>query len=492
MRNKIYFLLLLTLLTSTSGCKKFLDLAPESSATTGNAYQTAEDMEAALVGLYNTFFGEYFIWDDVLLGDIRSDNAYSGGDDAEIDQYDNLKIATVNSRVFANWKLLYNGISKANLILDKIKGVTDPALDINNRRATLAAEAKFIRAYCYFELVKNYGPVPLVFTFGDVAPAQANVPRAAEKDVYAAIVKDLEDALVLPADYGQGLSLNTSRATKGAVNALLAKVYAQMPDRDYNKVISYCDAVTGYELTPSYATLFDGANYLNSEVILQIQFIQSTPQANWGPQMFLPPSLTGDDWRKYGTPSKDLVKAYDDEGDEIRKNANILFDQAAWSDQYWKPCASEGSIPFTYKWKHANGWASGDHISLLRLGDILLLKAEALNEIGQPAEALNIVNNQIRKRVNLAPVPMGSKEVVRDAILKERRLELAFEGQRWYDLVRLNKLTTVMGNLKEYTLSCSSNTKVLVDYGITDDKRLLPIPQSEMNRNPKLTQNKGY
>lgn len=449
-------------------------------------------MEAALVGLYSTFFGEYFIWDGVLLGDIRADNAYSGGDDAEIDQYDQLKIATVNSRVFANWKLFYNGISKANLILEKIKDVSDPALDIDNRRNTLIGEAKFIRAFCYFELVKIYGPVPLVFTFGDVDPSKANVPRSSEKEVYAAIVKDLEEALVLPADYGKGLSLNTSRATKGAVNALLAKVYAQMPDRDYNKVITYCDAVTGYELTPSYTTLFDGANYLNSEVILQVQFIQSTPQANWGPQMFLPPSLTSDDWRKYGTPSKDLVKAYDDEGDDIRKNANILFEDAEWADQYWKPCASSGSIPFLYKWKHANGWASGDHISLLRLGDILLLKAEALNETGKPDDALNIVNNKIRQRVNLPPVPMGTKEEIRDAILKERRLELAFEGQRWYDLVRLNKLTMVMGSLKEYVLSCNNNTKVPVDYAITDDKRLLPIPQSEMNRNPKLTQNKGY
>lgn len=492
MRNKISYLFILLFCTSITGCKKFLDLAPESSATTGNAYQTAQDMEAAMTGLYTTFFGEYFIWDDVLLGDIRADNAYSGGDDSEIDQYDNLKISTVNSRIFANWKLFYNGISKANLILEKINEVKDPALDQNQRRANMMAEAKFIRAYCYFELVKLYGPVPLVFQFGAVEPSQANVPRSSEKEVYAAIIKDLEDALVLPADYGKGLSLNTSKVTKGAVNALLAKVYAQMPDRDYNKVISYCDAVTGYELVPSYASLFDGTNYINKEVIFQVEFIENTPQANWGPQMFLPPSLTNDDWRKYGTPSKDLVKAYDDAGDNIRKNANILFDKAEWADQYWKPCATSGNIPFVYKWKHASGWASGDHICLIRLADILLLKAEALNETGNTTEALNIVNNQVRRRVNLAPVPMADKATIRDAILQERRLELAFEGQRWNDLVRLNKLTTVMGNLKEYTLTCGGGAPALVNYGITEDKRLLPVPQSEINRNPKLTQNKGY
>ncbi|MEC5144199.1 RagB/SusD family nutrient uptake outer membrane protein [Chitinophaga sp. 212800010-3] len=496
MRNKIcYILLFMICLGSVSSCKKFLDLAPESSATTGNAYQTAQDMEAALIGLYTTFYGEYFIWDDMLLGDVRSDNAYSGGDGADINQYDLLKISTVNTRVFANWQLLYNGISKANLILEKIDGVKDPALDLNQRRAGIIAEAKFIRAYMYFELVKMYGPVPLVTKFGAVEPSQANVPRSSENDVYAAILKDLQDALVLPDSYDNA-SLSTSRITKGAVNAMLARVSAQMPGRDYKQVLSYCDAVinspAGYQLSSSYTSLFDGSNYVNKEVIFQIQFIENTPQANWGPQLVLPPSITKDDWRKYSTPSKDLVRAYDDEGDKIRKNANITFDNAAWADEYWKPCATSGQIPFVYKWKHASGWASGDYICKIRLADILLLKAEALNETGNGSEALGIVNNQIRKRVNLPPVTAATPSAIRDAILKERRLELAFEGQRWYDLVRMNKLIDVMGNLKEYVLSCDGSAPVQVNYGITAEKSLLPIPQSEINRNPQLTQNKGY
>jgi hypothetical protein len=163
-----------------------------------------------------------------------------------------------------------------------------------------------------------------------------------------------------------------------------------------------------------------------------------------------------------------------------------LFEAAPWVDEYWGN-AVNSSIPFAYKWKNASGWASADHLYLLRLGDILLLKAEALNESGSLAQAAAVVD-QIRNRVNLLPLTAekkSSKEVLRASILKERRLELAQEAQRWDDLVRNKAVVSTMKNLVETDLRINQPTA----YDMTDAKILLPIPQKELDRNPLLTQN---
>jgi hypothetical protein len=493
MKTKLYIIICVLMGLGVSSCNKFLTEEPESSATTGNAYKTASDIEAALTGVYNSLYTEYFVWDFFLLSDVRSDNAYAGGDAQEVYQYDNLAISPLNVRVFYDWQQLYNGIAKANLVLEKINDVKDVTLDQGNRRAQIIGEAKFLRALFYFELVKNFGGVPLVMQFGKINPDEANVPKATETEIYATIVSDLNDALAVPDSYST-ISLSKSRVTKGAVYALLAKVYAQKPDRDYNKVLEYIKNVEdlGYKLHNSYDELFDGSHYVNDEAILEIQYKASTPQANYGPQLLLPPSISGDDWRKYCTPSKDLVKAFDTEGDEIRKSSTILFEDVEWSDEFWKPCATSGSVPFTYKWRHAEGWASGDYVYILRFADILLLKAEALNVLGRSAEALAPLN-LVRDRVNLPKIKAGDFSDVQlaDKILNERRLELAFEGQRWSDLVRTNKLEPVVGALKENVITCDGGSKQM-NYNINSDKRLLPIPQNELNRNTKLVQNKGY
>ncbi|ATP56956.1 RagB/SusD family nutrient uptake outer membrane protein [Pedobacter ginsengisoli] len=493
MKTKLYIIICFLMAAGFSSCKKFLTEEPESSATTGNAYKTASDIEAALTGVYNSLYTEYFVWEFFLLSDVRSDNAYAGGDAQEVYQYDNLAVSPLNVRVFYDWQQLYNGIAKANLVLEKIGEVKDVALDQGNRRAQIIGEAKFLRALFYFELVKNFGDVPLVMQFGKIDPAEANVSKSPAAEVYTTIITDLNDALAVPDSYSTA-SLSKSRVTKGAVYALLAKVYAQKSDRDYNKVLENIKHVEelGYKLHGNYDELFDGSHYVNDEAILEIQYKASTPQANYGPQLLLPPSISGDDWRKYCTPSKDLIKAFDTEGDQIRKNSTVLFEDVEWSDEFWKPCASAGSVPFTYKWRHAEGWASGDYVYILRYADILLLKAEALNALGRSSEALAPLN-MVRDRVDLPIIKAGDFSDVQlaDKILNERRLELAFEGQRWSDLIRANKLESVMGALKEYVLTCEGGSKQM-NYNMNLDKRLLPIPQDELNRNTKLIQNKGY
>ncbi len=488
-KHKITILVLFQILFLSS-CEEFLDLKPISEETSGNAYETRNQIEAALVGAYESFqSSEYYVWDNILFQDVRSDNNYAGGDNPEIFQIDLLEITPTHSRLFTHWSNIYNAISKANLVLERVDAITDPTLT-NERRNQIKGEALFLRAYHYFTLVKLWGGVPLITnTIVSVNAEDVNIPRASIDEVYNQIIQDLElAASFLPDTYGNDASINKARATFGAANALAAKAEMQRTNTDYTKVLNYINLVeqsqANYTLI-EYSQLFDGNNYNNAESIIEVQYLGGN-EGNFGPQLLLPPSISGDAWRKFVTPSVDIVNAFDDEGDVIRKNASILFESVNWVDEYWGN-SSGTLIPFGYKWKNANGFASADRQYLLRYGDIVLLKAEALNELGQTANAVAEVN-KIRNRVslpNLTQAQQSSQEILRNTILKERRLELFLEGHRWDDLVRNNQLISTMNSLVEIDL----RTGNAVNYPITEAKKLLPIPQQELDRNPALVQN---
>ena len=488
-KYKITILVLFQILFLSS-CEEFLDLKPISEETSGNAYETRNQIEAALVGAYESFqSSEYYVWDNVLFQDVRSDNNYAGGDNPEIFQIDFLEITPTHSRLFTHWSNLYNAISKANLVLERVEVITDPTLTIE-RRNQIKGEALFLRAYHYFTLVKLWGGIPLITnTIVSVNAEDVNVPRATAQEVYNQIIEDLElAASFLPETYGNDASINKARATFGAANALAAKAEMQRTTPDYTKALNYINLVeqsqANYTLI-DYNQLFDGNNYNNAESIIEIQYLGGN-EGNFGPQLLLPPSISGDAWRKFVTPSVDIVNAFDNEGDTVRKNASILFESVNWVDEFWGN-TSGTSIPFGYKWKNANGFASADRQYLLRFGDIVLLKAEALNESNQLNLAV-IEVNKIRTRVslpNLTLAQQSSKEILRNTILKERRLELFLEGQRWDDLVRNNQLISTMNSLVEVDL----RTGNAVNYPISEAKKLLPIPQQELDRNPALVQN---
>jgi len=492
MRTKYIILLLVagSISFSMLSCNKFTDIDPISEATSENAYSTRQEAEAGLIGAYDALQQEYYIWDNIIFSDIITDNYYAGGDNPEIFAVDKLQVAPTNSRLFNNWTQLYSGILRANTVLDKVPTIQDPNLDEGGRRGEILGEAHFLRALHYFNLVKMFGGVPLVLTTGASSPNEYQIPRATEQEVYQQIIADLEQASgSLPDKFSDESSVNKARATKGAANALLAKIYAQKDDRDYSKVLEHCEAVinssAGYSLLSNFADLFDGSHYNNAESILEVQFVGGA-EANFGPQMLLPPSLSGDTWRKFMTPSHDLVNAFDSESDEIRKNSSILFESVSWLDEFWHNKANS-SIPFAFKWKSASGWASTNRQYVLRLADIILLKAEALNALGRTAEAMDALN-QIRQRAKISLFAATDQEALKAAILKERRLELCQEGQRWEDLKRNGEVLTVMNNLNEVDL----RTNQPVNYNMTEGKLLLPIPQQEINRNPQLVQNPGY
>jgi hypothetical protein len=267
-------------------------------------------------------------------------------------------------------------------------------------------------------------------------------------------------------------------ATKGAVNALLAKVYATQEPLDWTKVGAYCDAVIagGYTLLPDYDQLWNNQNENSAEAIFEINYNGGITDGNWGTKIF-----RGLDWKKFNLPSNDLVNAFEAAGDTKRKNASIVFQDVSgkWSDQHWP----QTHYPFINKYRNFNEGSNQNYI-FIRLADILLLKAEALNEIGDPAGAATLVN-QIRSRVNLPNTTANTQADMRLAIEKERRLELAFEGIRWYDLKRTGRAGVVMA------AAVGLNNENL-GYNVTPNRLVWPIPQAELDKNTKLTQNNGY
>ncbi|WP_047545117.1 RagB/SusD family nutrient uptake outer membrane protein [Psychroserpens sp. Hel_I_66] len=485
---KILIFFLITIVTFS--CDDYLDLEPISEETSANAYDSATQIEAALVGAYESFqSSEYYVWDNILFQDVRSDNCYAGGDNPEIFQIDYLDIEPTHSRLFTHWSNIYNAISKANLVLDRVDLVEDQLLT-DERREQIKGEAYFLRSYHYFTLVKLWGGVPLILSPVTSTEAESvNIPRSSIEEVYAQITSDLElAATLLPDVYGSDANINKARATAGAAHALAAKAYAQQPSPDYTAVLQHINDVessaANYVLI-EYSQLFDGNNYNNAESIIEVQYLGGN-EGNYGPQLLLPPSISGDSWRKFVTPSVDIVNAFDAEGDTVRKNASILFESVQWVDEFWGNNPGS-SIPFSYKWKNADGFASSDRQYLLRYGDIVLLKAEAFNELNQLGSAISEVN-RIRDRADLPDLTeaqSNSQETLRNTILKERRLELFVEGHRWDDLARYNVLVSTMNNLEEIDLRNGN----AVNYNMTEAKKLLPIPQQELDRNPALVQN---
>lgn len=474
-------------------CSDNLDTVPISDGIAQNSYQTGDQIEAALTGVYESFQGnDYYVWDHVLFSDVRSDNNYAGGDNPQIFQIDAINIDVNNDRVYNAWSAIYNAIAKANTVLEyapKVERLITP-----ERKAQVIGEAYFLRAYHYYTLARLFGGVPLVTeTVKSADPAAVRIPRSTEEETYALIIADLKLAAdMLPYDYGSDNSVNKARATKGAAYALLAKAYAQQPTPDYSQVVNYANLVinspAGYGLLGNYADLFDGSHYNNNESILEIQYLGGN-EGSWGPQMQLPPSKSGDTWRKFVTPSHDLVNAYDSEGDVVRKDANILFENVPWADEYWGN-ATNSSVAFNYKWKNAMGWQSSDHVYLLRLADIILLKAEALNATGQSGAAADEVD-RIRLRANIGILPAnvrGSQDLMKAAILKERRLELAQEAHRWDDLVRNNVAVQTMNAVQDVDLRTGNP----VNYNMQEYEIFLPVPQREINRNPNLQPTTGY
>lgn len=488
MKNTTKFLVFILFAMSLFSCSKLLDQKPlsdgiavQNQSSDSILYKSANEAEAALAGVYADFNNEYFQLDYFILGDAQADNSYSGADNPAFLQIDDYVIDATNVIISRDWAYLYTTIGKANTVINNVNTVTDPLLT-PNRKKQIIAEASFIRAYAYFIVVQIYADAPLQLTeiktiSAELLPELYPImfpPRAPMAEIYAQIIKDLETALSdVPIT-----ALNKNYITRGAVNGMLAKVYATIEPHDWNKVLKYCnDVIAGpYSLLPQFDQLWDDAHENSSESIFEINYEGTPSSGNWGNAMF-----RGMDWKKFNIPSNDLVAAYEAENDNIRKNSSIIFLDVSgkWSDSHWP----QNNYPFVNKYRKYQYPSSGNFI-FLRLADILLLKAEALNESGDIAGAKALVN-QIRNRVNLPDTPASDQAAMRLAIEKERRLELAFEGHRWWDLKRTGRAIDVMNAVTNFG-------GVSQKYHLTQERLLWPVPQTEIDKNVNLVQNPGY
>ncbi len=461
------------------------------------AFKDKAAVESHLQGIYNLMRDrqEHWYLDQMLIAESHSDNAYAGTTGAEVVPYETNGIEGSNSVVERDWKRYLEDIARANILIVNVDSVADNSLTTALRKQ-YKAEAKIFRAMILFDMVRLWGDIPVVTNVGRDITAE-NIEEVysdyfpdqkTEKEAYLQIEKDLLESIP---DAPSNNSSNKTKFSKSVAKALLAKVYAEKPIRDYKKVIQYADdlAADGFDLEADYRDLFgvlegnaEAKKRNTKESILETQFFAGN--GNWVTWMFgrdLSNYNSNFTWAKWITPSRDLINAFTREGDEIRYTESIVYYQAGWSNYY-----PASNYPFMYKTRSAFS-----NIIKYRYADILLLKAEALimGESSNLTAAAEIMD-KVRQRVKLpklSSATKASKEAMLNALLNERRLELAFEGQRWYDLVRLNKVESVMNAV----FAKDSGRKPQV-YQFNENSYRLPIPQSIIDQNPKIKQNLGY
>ncbi|GBU08285.1 membrane protein [Bacteroidales bacterium] len=458
-------------------------------------YKTKLEMQTQYEALYNEITNSQEIWalDYWVYTEVHADNAY-GGNSSELSSLQNQTQDGINKNIERDWDGFLKQINNANRIINHVDRVPDNDLSIQERKQW-KAEAKIWRAWMLFEMVRLWGDVPIVTS--ETPNITANnieeiyhllyPARKPISEVYAQVIEDLTDAIQENAAPNNNAE-SKFKLSKSVAHALLAKVYAEKPLRNYQKTIEYCSLVEqqGFDLMPQYADLFsineaktDVNNRHTKEAIFEIPFPQGS--GNWitwmlGIDQCNPNSLY--DWEKWIIPSRDLIEAFIQEGDSTRKNESIIFAKPPWSTFY-----PANNYPFMYKMR-----SRYNSIIKLRLADIILLKAEALVETGNLHEAAILVN-RIRNRAqlpNLDSNTTSSKDKMANAVLNERRLELAFEGQRWFDLIRNDKAIETINALPSKDPIRNNMA------AINNDGLLLPIPQKQLDMNPSLLQNKGY
>jgi starch-binding outer membrane protein, SusD/RagB family len=438
---------------------------------------------------------EYGYEDLLLLADAHSDNAYGGTTGAEVVPFETNSIDASSSVLSRDWDSYMTNISQANVLINGIDPLLTEGKITQADHDQWKAEGKIYRAMMMFEMARIWGSFPIITTIaktitsGNIKEVYPTYypPKSTAKECYAQIISDLTDALNSAPNFNQ---TNKTLLSKTVAEAMLAKVYAEKPVQDYSKVIQYADmvrATPGLQLDSNYSDLFgynaaakDCQARNTPESILEYQY--TSGNGNWVTWMF-GRQLDNYDyyftWAKWVTPSRDLINAFDQEGDTVRKNQSIVYYTCTWSNYY-----PADHYPFMYKIR-----SSVNSIIKLRLADILLLEAEAYTYQSNLSGALALVN-QIRERAkvpDLASSDVSTQSSMLSAVLNERRLELCFEGQRWFDLCRNGLVESVMNAV--YSKDSGRLSQV---NKFNSNSYLMPIPQTALDENSNLTQNPGY
>jgi hypothetical protein len=492
--NKKYILIPMMAGLLAGGCKKsFLDLNPETIISGSAFYKTETELQQAVNGAYGILqpLANESYW---MFGEMRSDNTWFqyNQEDRGREQWefvDEFLVPATAECISNFWKNSYIGISRSNDVLDNIPNVTTMTDAARNQ---YTGEVEFLRAFHYFNLVRQFGGVPLRLTSVQSPGGAQSKGRATVDEVYTAIINDLKDAAEkLPASYS---GTNVGRATKGAASTLLGKVY--LTQKNYAAALTELRKVQGYSLLPNYADVFDPNKKNGAESIFEIQYLGSqTGLFSTFMYIFAPYTsgsyVTGDvktsihgSGSGWNIPTPDMISNY--EANDKRKAISM-------ADGFKDADSNFVSIPYVKKFNHGftDVGRTNDNFPVLRYADVVLMIAECLNEAAYTAggEAFDALN-EVRVRAGLAPktaADLPTQDAFRDAVFKERRVELAFENHRWYDLVRSGKAVEVMTahGIQQKTLSTLIPAN---GYQVNTNKLLLPIPQTDVNLD-NLTQN---
>jgi tetratricopeptide (TPR) repeat protein len=464
-----------------------LDLKPKTELAADAYFQTAEQFGAALNGAYATLqegdmYGNWYVFSE-----IPSDNTRNqlSGSVTDQDEFDKFYIRTTNPYIANFWNMSYKGINRVNTVLGRIDNVSiDPTLSDRYKR-----EGKFLRALMYFNLVRVYGDVPLVLKEISISESY-DIVRESKDAVYAQIISDLKDAQALPASYtADG---DVGRATSGAARALLGEVYLTLNNfTEAETVLAEVVNSGRYALlenTPGslnrdgYAAVFNPGNHNHRESVFDVQFKKggfgegSSFPNNFAPENsgtnVVPLGSTGGN----NVPEMDIYDACE-EGD-LRRDFSMSLGyndvrlEGAWVDSRY--VCKFMDVPY-------QSGDSNNDFPVIRYADVLLMYAEALNQNGKTDRACDYLN-QVRRRgfgyqtAEASPVDIrtADRNEFFLAVEHERRVELAFEGHRWFDLVRTGRALEVL-TAKGFKLNASNLT--------------CPIPQKQIDVNPKLSQN---
>jgi hypothetical protein len=502
MKNSIKIFISLSMVLSMLSCSDdFLDKINPNQLGEGNFYSNEKELNQAVMGVYGQLQG--VTGNQWLFTEMITDNTTVHFDQANrgnapgIEAFEYWQYNASTGNVYGLYRDTYNAMGNINVTLSKLEGTDIDA----GAKATFEGELRFFRAYYYFLLTQYFGDVILVTEpFSD--PSEAfEFARAPIAEVYAQIENDLAIAITsLPNTVHAS---QAGRLTKGAALTLSGKYW--LTRKDYGKAKTALDQVVGmgYSLLGNYADIFDPINKNHNESILEVQFqggndlgeqsgfiYQFYPQFTNGEVTGFP-GVSGGGWN---IPTLDIIGDY--EAGDVRKDISL-------SEGYTDINTSEFvAIPFIEKFRntHTIQGRPDDNWPIYRYADVLLMLAEAINEQSGPnGDAYGYIN-QIRVRAGLLPVSGLTQDEFRTVLLHERRVELAFENHRWFDLRRTLSETELIALLDAHAaLELANPTTPRGDYGFSAGdyefdahEILFPMPERELLVNPDLGQNPGY
>ncbi|MBR9914435.1 MAG: RagB/SusD family nutrient uptake outer membrane protein [Algicola sp.] len=483
--NFIKIVTVFTVVFGLSGCTDdFIDRPIPYSIDSENYFNSEDDYYNALIGAYDLLQATYA---NAILGEIASNNTLCGGESATDvigwQQIDDMIHTSVNSNLKDIWNWMFAGVNRANYILE-FQDKTD-----FEGKEIIIAEARFLRAYYYFELVKWFGPVPLKetrFSLGD----ETTIPRSPVEDVYALIEADL----IFAANTLDYTAPQTGRATKGSAEALLGKAYLYQDKFSDAAIVLENLIMNGpYDLVQNYDTIFEDQGENNIESVFEVQYTDvegagfgclQCSEGNVavgfsGIRNYSGPTFTSG--FSFNVPTQETYEAF--EANDVRQDVAIL-DIEAWAAatgaSYGTGYEHTGYFNRKYLPRLRSSEAAGDlnltnpnNYRAIRFADVLLMAAEAFNRGGIDDDKARLYLNRVRTRATLPDVT-SSGNALTDAIYQERRVELVGEGHHFFDLVRTGR-----GNQID---------------GFTSNKNeLFPVPFEEIQfSNGNWQQNPGY